>query len=49
MEDNSEFVGFLKNVVESSDNLSLEEMNLAVEAMDAYMKYERIKRRLQKG
>lgn len=49
MEDDTEFVNFLKNVVDSSDNLSLEEMNIAVEAMNAYMKYETLKRRLQRG
>lgn len=49
VEADTEFIDFLRSVVESSDSLSLQEMNMAVEAMNAYMKYETLKRRLQRG
>ena len=41
-----EFVDFLKAVHDNADNLSFAEMNKAVEAMSAYLKYEGLRKEI---
>lgn len=43
-----EFHEFLKRVTESSDTLSLKEMEMAVEAMHAYLKYKELRIQLER-